>query len=76
MLFSLSAIVFSPELQFEAAWTITNVASGTRSQTQAVVQAGAVPILVKLLTSSDSRLCEQAAWALGNISGKFLLLLI
>ncbi|XP_065183810.1 importin subunit alpha-5-like [Sycon ciliatum] len=58
-----------PELQFESAWTITNVASGTRPQTQAVVQAGAVPILVRLLTSTDPRLCEQAAWALGNISG-------
>jgi len=56
-----------PELQFEAAWALTNVASTDR--TQAVVDAGVVPTLVALMSSASADVREQCIWCLGNVAG-------
>ena len=55
------------ELQFEAAWALTNIASTDR--TRLVVESNAVPPLIALLTSPNPDIREQSAWCLGNIAG-------
>ena len=56
-----------PMLQFEAAWALTNIASTTF--TAQVVNAGALPGLVRLLECPTPNVREQAAWCVGNVAG-------
>eukprot|EP01134_Creolimax_fragrantissima_P007932 CFRG7932T1 len=59
----------STRLQLEAAWSLTNIASGSPNQTRAVVDHGTVPLFIELVKSSFPDLVDQATWALGNIAG-------
>ncbi|KAK4801847.1 hypothetical protein SAY86_000050 [Trapa natans] len=46
-----------------------HVASGTMENTLAVIENGAVPMLVRLLSTASDDNREQVVWALGNIVG-------
>lgn len=59
-----------PELQFEAAWALTNISAGTSENTMHVVQCGAIPKLIGLLSSVSADCRDQSAWGIGNLAGE------
>jgi len=58
-----------PDLQFEAAWVLSDIASGNSAQTDIVVKANGVDALIPLLGFSHAHVIEQAIRALANIAG-------
>ncbi|KRH94381.1 Karyopherin (importin) alpha [Pseudoloma neurophilia] len=57
------------KIRSESAWALTNIASGSSEQTQAILNYGAIPLFADMLKENDEDLVDQAAWAFGNISG-------
>lgn len=56
-------------VQHEAAWALTNVASGANRHVLPMLKFGAVEKFVELLSSASATVAEQAVWALGNVAG-------
>ncbi|CAP20848.2 Protein CBG24181 [Caenorhabditis briggsae] len=61
--------VQNDRVQYEAAWALTNIVSGSTSQTMSAVEAGACAPLIELSCHSDGQIAEQALWAVANIAG-------
>lgn len=59
-----------PRLQFEVLWCLTNIASGKAEHVQALIDKGAIPIFISMLSSDQQNIVEQSIWALGNIAGE------
>ena len=59
----------NPRLQFDAAYSLADIAAGESTHTAVVVKHGAIPHLIQLLLSSNKDVAEGAVFALGNIAG-------
>jgi len=56
-------------LLHECVWILTNIAGGSNDDVRAVVDAGALDLLLSLLGSRNIDLAEQTVWLCGNIAG-------
>lgn len=56
-----------PQLQFEACWSLTNIASGLSKFTKCVVDENTIPTFVRLMWSENEDVREQSVWALGTL---------
>ena len=56
------------EIQKEACWTLSNIAAGTASQIQAVIDSGAIPPLVDIVNNelTDKEVRSEACWVVLN----------
>ncbi len=59
----------NPKLQFEAAWCLTNIASGSYESVQVLIGKGTIEYFVALLHSPHLEVVEQVIWGLGNMAG-------
>lgn len=57
------------ELQFEAAWFLTNFAIGDSKDCHWLIQNGGATALMQCALSGDDESRVQALWALGNLTG-------
>ena len=61
----------STRLQYQTSWFLSNIASGNHSQTQEIINGGAVEAFLQLLHKPETPLnvAGQIIWAFGNIAG-------
>ena len=57
------------QLQHELCWIVTNIACGEPHHTQLMIQQGVIEALRDVISVAPENVCDQAMWALGNISG-------
>ena len=50
-----------PNIQYEAAWCLTNIATGTAEQTQCLTEKGAIPKFIALMNSEHDNIKEQVS---------------
>lgn len=64
----------SAAVQFEAAWALTNMTSGSRAQIAVLLHEGMLEALFAVLRSdavaNRAELCDQCLWVLGNVAGE------
>lgn len=58
-----------PQLQLEACWVVTNVASGSTANCQSIIDKNGLEVILKLVHENNPGINEQAVWGLGNIAG-------
>ena len=57
-----------PQIQYEAAWAITNMCTGSHEHIKSIIEKGCLKGLYHMLKSSVTEVKEQSIWALGNIA--------
>lgn len=55
-------------MKLEAAWALTNLASGPTEFCEALVNRGAIEKFLQLLHQNQKGVVDQAVWGLGNIA--------
>jgi importin subunit alpha-1 len=58
-----------PKFQFEAAWCLTNVASGSTDHVENLVEKDVLKHFIQLMNSPHIEVVEQVIWGVGNIAG-------
>ena len=58
-----------PKFIFEAAWCLTNIASGKTEHVYALIEKQVITHFVHMLSSPHTEIVDEAVWGLGNIAG-------